>query len=192
MCRMQVASIENCANFRLNCLPAVVPCACHPGCVDAHCRAGVIFEYPSIRYELWAQRNVDVIHQLGIPMKNIWFALLLLSSASGAAWTRVDTGEEFDAYVDLATLRRHGDVVHVFILLDYKDAQQWSDMVYWSLTANKEYECAKGQHRTPNRYFHAEQMGQPESNYSVRGGMTWSALSRDSVEEVFFQIACKN
>ena len=124
-------------------------------------------------------------------MKNLAFVLLLLSTPAWAEWTRVDGNEDSDAYVDLATIRKHGNVLNVWVLLDYKTAHQWSDLLYWSLKTQREYDCDGKRQHTLNSLFHSEHMGSGESVYTVPGGTSWAALPPDSIDETLWKFTCK-
>jgi hypothetical protein len=125
-------------------------------------------------------------------MKKLIFVLLLLSNTAGAEWTRVETTEELDAYVDLATLHRQGNLVDLLALFDYKSAHQWSDyLLYWSTKTQKEYDCDSERYRTLNSAFHFDHMGAGQSIYTVPGGTSWRPVLPDSIDAVLRQFACK-
>lgn len=125
-------------------------------------------------------------------MKKLIFMLLLLSNTAGAEWTRVEATEELDAYVDLATLHRQGNLVDMLALFDYKSAHQWSDyLLYWSTKTQKEYDCDSERYRTLNSAFHFDRMGAGQSIYTVPGGTSWRPVVPDSIDAVLRQFVCK-
>jgi hypothetical protein len=124
-------------------------------------------------------------------MKKLAFVLLLLTTPAWAEWTRVDVNEDSDAYIDLATIGRRGNIVKVWVLFDYKTNHQWSELVYWSLKTQREYDCDGKRHHTLNSLFHSERMGGGESVYTVPGGTSWGPVPPDSIDEVLWTFACK-
>ena len=54
-------------------------------------------------------------------MKKVAFVLFLLVSASAeAGWTLVDTTEGGYIFVDLATIRKRGDLIKMWVLFDFE------------------------------------------------------------------------
>lgn len=124
-------------------------------------------------------------------MKKLVFVLLLLSTPAWAEWTRVHGNEDLDAYVDLATIRRQGNVVEMWVLFDYKNDQHWSELVYWSAKTQREYDCDTERHHTLKTSFHSAPMGSRESSYTVPGGTSWGPVPPDSIDEILWKFACK-
>ena len=124
-------------------------------------------------------------------MKKLVLVLLLLSTPALAEWTRVHGNEDLDAYVDLATIRRQGNVVEMWVLFDYKNDQHWSELVYWSAKTQREYDCDRERHHTLKTLFHSASMGSRESSYTVPGGTSWGPVPPGSIDEVLWKFACK-
>jgi len=125
-------------------------------------------------------------------MKRIIIVLLLSSASALADWTRVDGNDDQDTYVDPATIHRQANTVDLWALLDYKTSHQWSDyLLYWSLKAEKEFDCDAGQYRTLETLLHFEHMGNGQSVYTVPGGTLWQPVPADSLDAVLWKVACK-
>ena len=77
------------------------------------------------------------------------------------------------------------------MLFDYKDAQQWSDLVYWSRKTQKEYDCDREHQRTLNSLFYSAHVGSGESIYAVGGGTSQGPVPLDSIDASLSKFACK-
>ncbi len=125
-------------------------------------------------------------------MKNLLLILSLVSTCASAEWTRVAGNEDLDAYVDVATLRKREHIVEVWVLLDYKTSQQWSDyLLYWSMKSQKEYDCKEARQHTLSSALHFAHMGERDSVYTVPGSTAWGYLLPASVDEMLWIFACK-
>ncbi len=78
-------------------------------------------------------------------MRN-WLMTLLMACTCGnalAAWERFDAGENGDTvYLDPASMRRHGEKVKVYVLLDTKKAGTAGEFQYRSIKSELELDCA--------------------------------------------------
>jgi Surface-adhesin protein E len=125
-------------------------------------------------------------------VKQLWFAMLLLSAPAWAEWTLVGGGDEFKVYVDKATIVEAANTVQMWALVDYATAQQWSDyLTYRSLKTQKEFDCEGAQQHTLTSLFHREPMASRESVFTLPGGTSWRPVAPDSIDQVLWEFACK-
>lgn len=87
--------------------------------------------------------------------------LAVMSSSAVAEWVPVVGNETVGAtaYADPATIRKTGNKVKMWDLLDYKTAQGDAGMQYMSMKAQTEYDCKEEQSRPLYLSFHSENMG---------------------------------
>jgi hypothetical protein len=125
-------------------------------------------------------------------LKNLILALLLLSAPASAEWARVNVNEESDTYIDLATILKQANIVAMDVMFDYKTAHQWTDyLVYWSLIAQKEFDCDAGKVHTLDSLLYFERMGNGSNVYTIPGGASWRPVPADGVDAVLWKVACK-
>jgi hypothetical protein len=68
--------------------------------------------------------------------------LLLLSSGPvNAEWVEVGGYDRLTSYTDTATIRRKGNVVRMWDLIDFKTVQTSAGKPYLSVKAVREYDC---------------------------------------------------
>ncbi len=83
-------------------------------------------------------------------MKKLLVAVMLalVSTGAMAEWTAVSEDEELTHYVDLATIRKSGDKVKMWLLKDYKTVQEGAaGEKYLSAKVQGGYDCKEEQWR---------------------------------------------
>lgn len=128
-------------------------------------------------------------------MKPLCFGLVLaaLGGSAAAAWEPVGTGDDgMVVYADRATIRKSGDVVKMWVLLDYKTAQKDdSGKPYLSAKLLHDYDCKDERGRTIYYSLHAGQRATGILLYSeVRRDSEWLPSSRAIIGETLWKIAC--
>ena len=120
----------------------------------------------------------------------IGLMLLLVSGAASAEWTVVGPNEEINQYVDKATIRRNGNFVKMWDLVDYKKAQVFggtSDLSYRSLV---EYDCKEKRYRSLALTTYSGQMLSGTVNFIGNDTQKWKAVASGSMAETLRKIAC--
>ena len=69
--------------------------------------------------------------------------LFLSSSPAYADWVKVVTTDNETIYFDSDTIRRKGDLVKMWSLLDYKTIQTVASVSFWSSKTQWEFDCAE-------------------------------------------------
>ena len=125
-------------------------------------------------------------------MKLLIAALLAVFSTSAMAeWTAVAENEKSVQYADLATIRKSGNAVKMWNLLDYKVAMTVGNTRYLSMTNQFEYDCKEEVSKMLTWIRYSKNMGQGEA-VSPSGAMHEEPrpISPGSVGETFFKVAC--
>lgn len=124
--------------------------------------------------------------------KFIWMVLLTVMSGSAMAeWVKVDIGENNNGYADLATIRKNGDMVKMWILFDFKTVQKPGAKPFMSIKRQEEYDCKEEQSRTLFSSHYSKNMAYGETVYTFSEPDKWTPVSPGSVGESFLQIACE-
>ena len=127
-------------------------------------------------------------------MKRLLLGLMLLMTATAASaeWTLIGDNDRFIQYVDLATIRRNGNLVKMWSSSDYKTVQKAADgQSYLSSKVQDEFDCMEEKTRLLAFTWFGGKMGNGKvvvSNGNVRG--EWEPISPGSVNEVLWKIAC--
>ena len=107
-----------------------------------------------------------------------------------AAWYAVSETETFITFADLATIRRAGNMVTMWDLLDHKKVREIEGIRYLSQKSQSEYDCKKELTRPVVLSLHPGIMGGGESVFNSSVPDVWQAISRGSVNEALWKLAC--
>ena len=117
--------------------------------------------------------------------------LLMTATAASAEWNLVDESESFVQYVDIATLRRSGNLVKLWDLRAYKTAQTLAGDSYFSNKAQQEYDCKEERVRALAYTFFDGKMGNGKIVFTnSETSMKWQPIEPGSVGETLWKIAC--
>lgn len=126
-------------------------------------------------------------------MRNAILAMLLAlaSSSAMAQWVELGGNETTTAYADAATIRKAGNTVTMWHLLDYSKARGIAGIKpYLSMKAQAEYDCSHERTRTLALSLHSGNMGEGE----MLGGSTdpgnWRPVPPDTLVETLRAFAC--
>ena len=129
-------------------------------------------------------------------MKRLLLGLMLLLTATAAMaeWTGADESEEIIQYVDRATIRRSGNLVKMWDLIDFKTVQKSSSGARESYLSQKgqfEYNCKEEQRRLLAFSWFSGKMASGKLVYSDNDpSMKWIPIQPGSIGEVLWEIAC--
>ena len=128
-------------------------------------------------------------------MKKLILAILLtvISTSAMAEWTLVGSGNGYDAYVNLSTIRRIGNKVKVWTLTDYKKIQKEIDeQAYLSSSIQQGLDCEAETHSFLYIMRYSDNMGGGKVISSEgMSGMDYP-IPPDSIGEALWKIACSN
>jgi len=129
-------------------------------------------------------------------MKKLTLIMLLLVSTNiFAEWTSVSDAtlgdNNFDAYIDLKSIRKDGNKVQLSYLLDFTIVQKVMDFRYWSTVDHYEFDCSEETERQLDAYWYSENMMQGdvvESETNIKDQP--KPITPKTINEIFFNIAC--
>ena len=117
--------------------------------------------------------------------------LLLVSGAASAEWTSVGASDEHIQYVDKGSIRRNGNSVKMWGLMDYKTVEKTDGKSYLSSKEQREYDCKEERTRLLAFLWFSGQMGSGKVVLSNSvTSMTWDPIAPGSVGVTLWTIAC--
>ena len=128
-------------------------------------------------------------------MRKIILMMLLagVSSSAAAEWFQVDKSNTFTVYADAATIRRSGNMVKMWNLLDFKTAEKnlvTPSKPYLSERTQQEYDCNDERYRLLYLSHHSENMGNGEVVFADSDPSNWSPVPPQSIVEILWKLAC--
>jgi hypothetical protein len=113
---------------------------------------------------------------------------IVSSSATAVEWIEVDFDGNVTVYADLATIRKVGDRVKMWILIDYKTAQAGNP--YMSIRGQSEFDCKRERMRSLFLSFYSSNMGRGHVVDSDDDPAKWKRVTPGSIDDSLWQIAC--
>lgn len=119
------------------------------------------------------------------------FVVLTLSGNVAAKWERVFGNEESQVYVDMATIRRSGNIAKMWTLNDYTEVEVAGKRGYLSQKVMLEFDCANELMRAVSAIEYTGQLG---AGVSV-GGETdfnakWVPIPPSTRGETLWKMVC--
>ncbi len=123
-------------------------------------------------------------------MALITFLVLSIGPAY-AEWVEVgDNGAGVTVYVNPDTIRRKGDLVKMWHLFDHKTAGTYQGKPYFSIRAQRQYDCADERSRVLAETGLSDNMGKGEVVYIITGEGKWRPVGPDTVALGLWKVAC--
>ena len=116
--------------------------------------------------------------------------LLLVSGAASAEWTYAGEGGNYIHYVDRTTIRRNGNFVKMWDLIDFKKVEVIGGKSDLSRRAQYEYDCKEEKMRSLALTTFSGQMGSGAVNYTDSDTEKWVPVAPESIGETQWKIAC--
>jgi len=120
-------------------------------------------------------------------------ALVFISTDTMAEWTKVGESDRkggYTAYADLASIRKAGNRVKMWILFDYKIEQKASGTNFLSEKIRREYDCAEEQMRVLAFSLFSWNMEKGELVRSYSQPQKWEEVQPGSMDEAEWKVAC--
>ena len=92
--------------------------------------------------------------------------LVVFSTSVLAEWTDVGSSDNSTGYADFSTIRKSGNKVKIWNLIDFKVVQTTDGKRYLSTTAQNEYDCKEETWRNLAFIWYSKNMEQGEVVYS--------------------------
>ncbi len=117
--------------------------------------------------------------------------LLLSSSPAYAEWEGLaDIDSEANVYVDPDTIRRKGDLVKMWHLLDNKIPPKKAPEPYLSMKGQSQYDCAEERTRKLFEMYFSGNMGRGEQLFTNSDETRWEPIVPGSIGQVMWKVAC--
>lgn len=125
-------------------------------------------------------------------MKRLLLGLMLLAAtAASAEWTDVGGNDQFIQYVDRDTIRRNGNFVKMWDLVDFNSVQTSSGgKSYLSSKTQLQYDCKEERSQMLAFLWFDGKMGNGKVVVSGSDPDKWSPISPRSASEALWKIAC--
>ena len=125
-------------------------------------------------------------------MKLLVAALLAVFSTSVMAeWTEVGGNDDQTTYADLSTIRKSGDKVKMWELIDFKVVQTLAVKRFLSSVSQFEYDCKEGTDRLLSLTWYAKNMRQGDVVLTSGYPHEESApIPPGTTAEILFKLAC--
>jgi len=115
--------------------------------------------------------------------------LTLSGSNAPAAWVEVGGNELTITYADAETIRKSGNAVRMWHLVDHTKARA-GIKPYLSIKMLDEYDCAQERTRTLSLSLHSGNMGEGELLGTVNTPGDWRPVPPDTLAETLSAFAC--
>jgi hypothetical protein len=127
-------------------------------------------------------------------MKKVLVLLLLIVSTSVfAEWANVDDNDEMTTYVDFGTIKKKGNKVKIWSLIDFKTVQTYEKIKFLSQLTRNEYDCEEETRRMLDLFWYSVNMRQGEIVFSSKNIKDEAeSIVPGSIDETLFKIACSN
>jgi len=118
--------------------------------------------------------------------------LAVVSSSAMAEWVAVGTAVGSTHYANPNTIRKSGNKVKMWSLIDFNSVQEVSaDTKFLSQKTQQEYDCKEEQRRTLYFSWHSEKMGKGViAHLDDEPDKNWSPIPPESANEILWKFAC--
>jgi len=122
--------------------------------------------------------------------KAILMLLAVVSSSAMAEWVEVGTTNKYTSYADPDTIRKVGNKVKVWELVDFKTVQGSTGFQFNSAKVQSQYDCKEEQTRMLYATFHSENMGGGDVVMTHNKATKWAPVAPDSINMMLFEFVC--
>lgn len=116
--------------------------------------------------------------------------LAVVSSSAAAEWVEVARSDTSTFYADPATIRRAGNIVKMWDLIDRKTPDNFNNKPYMSQRSQHEYDCKEEQWRTLYFTFFSGNMAGGNAVYIDSDPGKWAPVPPGSIAEGMWKFAC--
>jgi tetratricopeptide (TPR) repeat protein len=118
------------------------------------------------------------------------FALENINAAAG--WVIVGSDKTNTQYANPSTIRRKGNIVTMWDLLDYNKARVLNKSIkpFMSMKNQEEYDCEEERMRTLSSSLHSGKMGKGNVVFSDSDPSQWISIPPQSRGENLWEVAC--
>lgn len=121
----------------------------------------------------------------------VMMVLVMISSSAMAEWTETYRDDKGTDYVNLSSVRKSGNKVKMWILIDYAARQPIRNDMYLSSVFLEEFDCSEFANRTVSRVDYSKNMGDGDVvNSWIADYVKWRPVMPDTIGELRTKIAC--
>ncbi|MCH9639323.1 MAG: hypothetical protein K0U40_07500 [Betaproteobacteria bacterium] len=123
----------------------------------------------------------------------ITLTLILMSTNTMAEWTEMGKSDEaggYIAYADLTTIRKAGNRVKMWTLIDYKNEQKASGVNFSSKSIRRDYDCQGRHMRILAFKLFSWNMEKGRLVRSYNQPQEWEEVEAESMGETEWKVAC--
>ncbi|MDO8437127.1 MAG: tetratricopeptide repeat protein [Nitrosomonadaceae bacterium] len=117
--------------------------------------------------------------------------MVAAAQSLATGWVLVSFDGTFTIYADPATIRKTGNRVKMWDLLDYNMADKISGKPYMSIRGQSEYDCKEEKIRSLYATYHSENMARGEVISTGTKPSNWEPVAPGSMAAALWKIACK-
>ena len=117
-------------------------------------------------------------------------ASLLVTGSAWAEWLKVGESDAIYAYIDLATIRKDGNIVRVWAINDLKQRNKDGEL---STRIRAEFDCKQERQKYLSLSTHSGRMASGTTIYTydfARSPANWSEIPPGSIGETVLKIVC--
>lgn len=122
-------------------------------------------------------------------IKPLLLSLLLCSSGARAEWLYYGETDNSTFYIDLATIRKEGNLRRVWEVLDLKQRRKDGELSY---RVRNEYDCKQERYRILSITSHSGQMAKGEILESSSSPAPWRDIPPDTTAKDSLKLVCTN
>lgn len=118
-------------------------------------------------------------------------SLVVFSPTSHAKWIDIGDSHLMTYYVDMANIRRDGNMAKVWTLIDFKSVQSLSNFTYLSTKNQYQVDCKEDISKLLYSVHFKSKMGTGDVVYTTTfPNERWEPAPPDSIRAIFSEIAC--
>lgn len=125
-------------------------------------------------------------------MRKVILIMLLafVSSNAMAEWKNVFKNDSSSIYIEFSTVRRAGDMVKFWQLIDYKAAQNMDKISYSSIRSLNQIDCKEERKKVLYGTFHSGNMANGNLIYIISEPLDWEPIPPGTLYSVLFKSFC--
>lgn len=124
------------------------------------------------------------------PRLSLLALLVLMGVPAWAGWQIVGSNGASDLFADNGPVRREGDKVRMWDMIDYRELQERAGVSYRSMKVEVEYDCAVRRFRNLSATLHAGRLAEGEPVATYARADAWQEIQAGSGIELLAKFAC--
>lgn len=125
--------------------------------------------------------------QTSVIKKTLLLALMLVTGSVWAEWVKMGESASDKFYIDLATIRKDGNLRKVWAITDFKQQDKSGAL---SNRIRFEYDCKEERSRLLSMSTHSEPLAKGTPLVQINEAGPWSDIAPGTVHETFLKAVC--